>query len=145
MGLLSQKEQRLQGAQAGKSELAEQRDPWEGTAQREARSPQGAQRTGVGSKAVEGQTPGPTFRVSTYASLMSVSPRRRGMRSTKGLHGGLLATSAPAGRPLQCRSESAGDAVAPAHGRLLLHDLPEKGDMLLQARHPRERGPQLIH
>lgn len=58
---------------------------------------------------------------------MSVSPRRRGMRSTRGLQGaGLLVTSAPAGKPLQCRLESAESEVAPAHGRLPLHNLPEK-------------------
>lgn len=70
---------------------------------------------------------------------MSVSPRRRGMRSTRGLHGGgggLWVTSAPAGTPLQCRSAPAGNAAAPAHGRLLLHDLPERGDVLLGVKQP---------
>lgn len=59
---------------------------------------------------------------------MSVSPRRRGMRSTRGLHGdGLSVTSAREGKPLQCPSESAGNAAAPAQGRLLLHSLPGRG------------------
>lgn len=70
---------------------------------------------------------------------MSVSPRRRGIRRTRGLQAaGLLVTSAPAGNPLQCRSESAGGAAAPAQGRLALHNLPEGEDMFSMSKAERK-------